>query len=82
VVPNIGVAQRVGQRVWWIGVPWFPWEIGIELLIAGLTLCCFGDYRAWPSFECLDGSHGAIPDDPRDEKKLYIGISAQFSSHL
>jgi hypothetical protein len=28
-----------------------------------------GDYRAWPSFECLGGSNGAILDDPRDKRK-------------
>jgi hypothetical protein len=68
-VLNIGVAWRARQRVWWVGLPWFPQKVDIELLIAGLPPCCFGDYRAWPNFRCLVGSHGTILGDPGDKRK-------------
>jgi hypothetical protein len=53
------------------GAPWFLQEVGIELLTAGSspTPCCFEDYRAWPSFGHLSGSHRAILSDSEIKRK-------------
>jgi hypothetical protein len=73
------MTQGVEQRVWWKRVAWFSQEVDIELLIAGLTLCCFGDYRALPIFRCLGASHGAILGDSRDKiKAIYRGSQPTF----
>jgi hypothetical protein len=77
--PNIGVAQRLGKRVWWRGLPQFPQEVDVELLIVGLPSCCFGSYREWPRFGYLGGSHGAILGDSRDKRKIvHRGYQSTF----
>jgi hypothetical protein len=61
------------------GAPWFPWEIGIELLIADFPLCCFGYYKAWPRLGYLSGSHGVVLGDPGEKRKsLHRGSQSIF----